>query len=77
MASNFYRAKDKPHYHLGHTLELGFISAGIVAWCVLYFNYMRINKKRDEQMARGEHNGYSPEELSMLGDRAMTFRYTL
>jgi len=77
MASNFYRSKDSPHYHLGHDLEIGFISVGILAWSVLYFNYSRINKKRDEQMARGEHSGYSPEELSMLGDRAMTFRYTL
>jgi hypothetical protein len=77
MASNFYRAKDKPRYYLGHALELGFIIAGIVALLVLVFNYKRINAKRERQMAEGAHNGYTPEEMSALGDRALTFRYFL
>ncbi|CAI6340898.1 unnamed protein product [Periconia digitata] len=75
MASNFYRAEDSPKYILGHALELGFIIVGIVAGLVLVLNYKRINKKRERQMAAGEHNGYTPEELSALGDRAITFRY--
>jgi len=75
MASNFYRAKDAPQYRLGHSLELGFICVGILAVLLLVFNYKRINKKRDRQMAEGAHNGYTPEELSALGDRSMTFRY--
>lgn len=77
MASNFYRAKDAPHYHLGHDLEIAFICMGIGAWCVLTYNYRRINKKRDQQMAAGEHLKFTPEELSRLGDKAVTFRYTL
>jgi alpha-N-acetylglucosamine transferase len=75
MASNFYREKDEPHYRLGHSLELGFICVGILAVLLLVFNYKRINNKRDRQMAEGAHNGYTPEELSALGDRSMTFRY--
>ncbi|PSN59975.1 MFS general substrate transporter [Corynespora cassiicola Philippines] len=77
MASNFYRSTDAPRYILGHALELGFIVAGIVALLVLVFNYRRINAKRERQMAEGAHNGYTPEEMSALGDRAMTFRYFL
>jgi hypothetical protein len=77
MASNFYRAKDAPHYVLGHSLELAFICAGIFALLVLVFNYKRINKKRETQIAEGAHNGYTPEEMSALGDRALTFRYFL
>lgn len=77
MASNFYRAEDAPHYVLGHALELGFIIAGILAVLILVFNYKRINAKRERQLAAGEHNGYSPEEMSALGDRALTFRYFL
>lgn len=77
MASNFYRAEDAPRYVLGHALELGFICAGIVALLVLLFNYKRINKKRERQLANGEHNGYTPEELGELGDRSMTFKYVL
>lgn len=77
MASNFYRTKDAPHYVLGHALELGFICAGMVAVLVLAYNYHRINVKRAYQMTQGAHNGYTPEEMSALGDRAVTFRYFL
>ncbi|KAF5502178.1 putative transporter [Colletotrichum aenigma] len=75
MASNFYRQKDAPRYILGHGLELGFISVGIIAALVLIFSYIRINKKRDRQMAAGEDSRYTAEELSAQGDRAITFRY--
>ncbi|KAF1939855.1 MFS general substrate transporter [Clathrospora elynae] len=77
MASNFYREEDAPHYLLGHALELGFILAGMLALFVLVFNYKRINAKRERQMAEGAHNGYTPEELGELGDRAITFKYVL
>ncbi|ORY18237.1 major facilitator superfamily domain-containing protein [Clohesyomyces aquaticus] len=77
MASNFYRAKDAPHYVLGHSLELAFICAGILALLILVFNYKRINAKRERQLAEGAHNGYTLEEMSALGDRALTFRYFL
>lgn len=75
MASNFYRKADAPRYRLGHALELGFIGAGILALCLIVFNYRRINAKRERQLAEGAHNGYTPEEMSALGDRALTFRY--
>jgi hypothetical protein len=77
MASNFYRAEDAPRYVLGHALELGFIAAGIIAGLILVLNYRRINTKREKQVAEGAHNGYTPEEMSALGDRAITFRYVL
>lgn len=77
MASNFYRAADAPRYKLGHALEIGFICVGIIALLIQVWNYRRINRKRDAQLAAGEHNGYTPEELSDMGDRAITFRYTL
>lgn len=77
MASNFYRSRDAPRYILGHSLEIGFIGAGIIALLVLVFNYKRINKNRERQLAEGAHNGYTPEELGALGDRAITFKYFL
>lgn len=77
MASNFYRVEDSPRYILGHGLELGFIVAGILALLVMVFNYKRINAKRARQLAEGAHNGYTPEELGELGDRAITFKYFL
>ena len=93
MASNFYRSPDAPRYILGHALELGFISAGILALCAQVWGYKRINGKRREEeeellMVRRDMRaedggegfvlgGYSKMELSELGDRAVTFRYTL
>ena len=77
MASNFYRAADAPRYILGHGLEIGFVVAGIMASSFLVFNYNRINRKRARQLAAGEHNTISQEELSEQGDKAMTFKYML
>jgi alpha-N-acetylglucosamine transferase len=75
MASNFYRQVDSPRYKLGHGLELGFISMGIVASIILILSYNAVNKKRAQRLADGEAAHYTPEELSALGDRAITFRY--
>jgi MFS family permease len=73
MASNFYRSKDAPTYYLGHSLELGFCLAGIIAVLVLRFGYDRVNKKRD---AKG--TGTLTElEMSDLGDKSPSFRYVL
>jgi hypothetical protein len=77
MASNFYRVEDAPRYLLGHALELGFIVAGILALLVLVINYKPINATRERQRAEGAHDGYTPEELGALGDKAVTFKYFL
>ncbi|KAF7508956.1 hypothetical protein GJ744_008512 [Endocarpon pusillum] len=73
MASNFYRAQDGPNYYLGHSLELGFCVAGIIAAVALRIGYERVNKRRDAK-GTGE---MSPEELSDLGDKSPSFRYVL
>ena len=78
MASNFYREKDGPRFVLGHALELGFIVAGIIACVILIVSYSAINRKRDRQLKdEGDKSSLSNEELSAMGDRAITFRYML
>ncbi|KIW09425.1 uncharacterized protein PV09_00311 [Verruconis gallopava] len=77
MASNFYRQADAPRYTLGHALEIGFVIAGIMASSFLAFNYNRLNRKKARKLAAGEHNKYTHEELSEMGDRAITFKYML
>lgn len=74
MASNFYRGDDKPRYILGHALEIGFISAGLIAAVVLILSYAAVNKQRRRRLAEGE-GVLSNEELSSMGDKAYTFRY--
>lgn len=73
MASNFYRAPDKPRYILGHGLELGFVSVGIVAAFIMVAGYWFTNRKRERRMAMG--GDHTIEELSAMGDKAYTFRY--
>ena len=75
MASNFYRQKDSPRYILGHALELGFISVGILAAVIQVTAYVFINRRRDRALRDGAESRYSPAELSAKGDRAVTFRY--
>ncbi|KAI1082696.1 major facilitator superfamily domain-containing protein [Whalleya microplaca] len=75
MASNFYRQKDSPHYILGHGLELGFVSAGIIAGLTLTASYTAVNKKRESLVAEGGEARFTTEELSAKGDKAITFRY--
>ncbi|TGJ82545.1 hypothetical protein E0Z10_g6226 [Xylaria hypoxylon] len=75
FASNFYRQKDSPRYILGHALELGFTSVGLIAAAILILSYSRINKKRAKIVREGGHNEFTPEELSEQGDKAVTFRY--
>lgn len=75
MASNFYRQVDAPRYILGHALELGFISTGIIASLILIFGYNRINKSRERKVAAGGADQYTPEQLSAQGDKALTWRY--
>lgn len=73
MASNFYRESDSPKFILGHALEIAFVSVGLLGVVVLRLNYQRINRKRDA----GPVGECSEEEMSVLGDKAPTFRYIL
>lgn len=75
MASNFYRQPDSPRYILGHGLELGFVTLGIIAAVILNVSYAAINKRREKKLAEGGEGGYDSQELSELGDKAYTFRY--
>ncbi|KAK5561295.1 hypothetical protein LTR46_000100 [Exophiala xenobiotica] len=74
FASNFYRAKDKPKFLLGHGLELGFVVMGMFAVLVLRFAYGRINAQREKS---GKAHGLTDAELSDLGDKSPSFRYTI
>lgn len=77
MASNFYRKRDAPDFVLGHALNIGSVCLGLAATCFWTWNYRRINRQRSRRIAAGEHLLLTPEELSVQGDKAVTFRYTL
>lgn len=77
MASNFYRARDSPRYIFGHALELGFILTGMCAAVMLILTYGTVNRRRAARVTEGEHFDYTQQQLSDMGDKAVTFRYIL
>ncbi|KAI0356827.1 MFS general substrate transporter [Trametes cingulata] len=81
IACNIYRERDAPRYLLGHGIELGFVSMGLVLLPVMVTTYMRGNARKDalqrDMQERGVKVEYTPEELRKLGDQAPDFRYTL
>ncbi|TGZ81806.1 MFS general substrate transporter [Ascodesmis nigricans] len=66
MGPNFYRAKDSPQYRLGHALNLAFVVMGGCAATVLYWSYVRANKRREEKRRRLLER--LEEECKELGD---------
>jgi MFS family permease len=77
MACNFYRKQDAPNFVLGHAINIGFVCLGLSATCFWVWNYQRINRQRDGRLGQGEHLRSTTEELSLKGDKAVTFKYTL
>lgn len=77
FASNFYRKRDAPRFILGHALEIGFVVCGIGAVGVLMVTYKRINRLRAKEIEAGQVEKWSREELSEMGDKAVTFLYFL
>jgi len=78
IAANIYRTKDSPRYRLGHGVELGLISIGLVVLPTIVFTYNRINARREAIMKEAEDSGglqYTDEELRRMGDKAPNFRY--
>lgn len=49
----------------------------MVGLLVLVFKYRSVNADRERRLANGEADNFTPEELSELGDKAITFKYTL
>ncbi|CVL13727.1 hypothetical protein FPRO06_07716 [Fusarium proliferatum] len=82
VGSNIYLARDRPAYRLGYGISLGFIFCAILAAGSMMFFLNRINKKRDEYVARegGERaviEKYGEWTLAEMGDRSPLFRYTI
>lgn len=75
FASNIYHAKDKPRFILGHAVEIGFISLGIIALLALVASYRFVNNQREKGLREGKYDHLSIEELSQMGDKNPYFRY--
>ncbi|KAF3992258.1 hypothetical protein FT663_01223 [Candidozyma haemuli var. vulneris] len=77
FASNFYRDQDRPHFTLGHSLELGFACMGIIASLIALSGYLISNKKKRADLAAGKYDDVDPQELVSMGDKSPYFVYRL
>ena len=79
--SNIYFAAEEPRYPTGFGVSLGICVAGILAAFILRKAYQREKKKRDELLAGGGQDGFTPryteQELLDLGDQSPFYRYTV
>lgn len=77
FVSNFYRAKDKPHYRFGHGMVLAFIGMGFIFLIALIIGYTLSNRKSRRLAESGEYDKYTDEEIKKMGDKSPFFLYRL
>jgi len=80
VATIIFRTQDEPRYLLGHGLEIMFISIGIVTLLITVFTYKRINARRDHEELLDQQQAAEPKKAGgaeHVGDRALSFRYTI
>lgn len=77
FASNFYRSQDLPRYILGHALELGFISMGLIFMVIVVVGYLWSNKKKRADLASGKYDSFTEEDFLKMGDKSPHFMYRL
>ncbi|KAF8309890.1 MFS general substrate transporter [Clavulina sp. PMI_390] len=60
VASNIYRAKDAPNYHMGHSIALAYVAMTVITSLVFMFLLDRENKARDaglrDELILSEHS---------------------
>ncbi|KAI5819416.1 major facilitator superfamily domain-containing protein [Pyronema omphalodes] len=78
MSSNVYRGRDAPHYTLGHSIVLGYLTIGLFGGSVM--NYFLLNRENNKRR-NGERDhwveGKTAKEIELLGDMRPDFLYTL
>jgi len=78
IASFIYRNQDKPHYYLGHGVNMALLGNSLILVIIQMFLLKRINKSRDAKNPRPEEYSMEQKKSEMdLGDGASFFRYTI
>jgi hypothetical protein len=78
VASNIYRAEDKPRFKPGHGTVLGYLTAFLLGGSVVQHLLLR---RENAKRRNGERDhwiqGKSEEEIEKLGDKRPNFLYIL
>ncbi|KAL2607437.1 hypothetical protein R1flu_026010 [Riccia fluitans] len=76
VSSNVYRAKDAPHYHIGHSVVLASLSISLFASIIFSLALGSENRKRERGGRKYRIKTGTEEERIELGDLHPDFRYT-
>lgn len=74
FASNFYIPGK---YSMGHGLEIGFSSMGIIVTGIIVLYNQSCNRKRQRDLANGKYDEVSDKELFRMGDKSPFYRYSI
>ncbi|ODQ59502.1 hypothetical protein WICANDRAFT_32532 [Wickerhamomyces anomalus NRRL Y-366-8] len=74
FAANFYKPTKLT---LGHSLELGFSTMGLLCTLVLVFSYNLSNKRNLKALENGEFDDVSDLEFFRMGDKSPYYKYRL
>ncbi|KAG6552270.1 hypothetical protein Mapa_006121 [Marchantia paleacea] len=77
VSSNIYRARDAPHYLLGHTVVMVYLLVSVSACVVFWLALGAENRKRDRGERKYRIKTGTEQEKLELGDMHPEFRYTL
>jgi len=70
MTPFIYPSKDGPRYTVGHAVTLGLVAFGGAVYAVLWWSYVRTNKRRKEGREDWKVEGKEEDWVRELGDEA-------
>ena len=77
VGSYIFLDSEAPGYVTGFSIGLSFAAFTLLSTCLLEFEYIRANKKRERMTEEEVRSLYSEDQLLKMGDKSPLFRYKL
>ncbi|KAL9529419.1 hypothetical protein SMMN14_07298 [Sphaerulina musiva] len=78
VSSNIYLREERPRYWTGHATVLAYLIVCLLGGTIFMYTMLRVeNRRRRTGKRDGMHEGMTPEEIWVAGDKRPDFIYTL
>lgn len=78
VSSNIYLREERPRYWTGHATVLAYLIVCLLGGTVFMYTMLRVeNRRRRTGKRDAMHEGMTPEEIWVAGDKRPDFIYTL
>ncbi|KAI8939606.1 hypothetical protein NX059_003369 [Plenodomus lindquistii] len=77
MSAFIYPTRDRPRFVKGHGITMAMVGFAIVCYAVLWFQFRKINSRREKGEEEHLIAGMSDDEVAEMGDDSPRFRYTI